>query len=320
MSGLQPEKLELEKIADATPPLYIELPEMGLLRVLGPDAERFLQGQMTCDLNQLHTDNWLLGAHCNAQGKVWSIFRAIRIEQGTLLIQNKSTIPQSLAQLKKFSVFNQVEASDESNNYRCFIIAGKNADTEVSTLLGVDATAQYSSSGDVHALQLMPWAYLCIVPASFALEHELVAAKYWDAMQIEQGWPNFASVHQETFIPQMLNLDKLGGINFKKGCYIGQETIARTHYRGQNKRRLIRLIGEAESTPGPDDQMEIQLGENWRRAGAVISAVRYDNGVIAIQAVLPSDLEAQAKLRIKGQDDSKFTPCLESDETESINE
>jgi folate-binding Fe-S cluster repair protein YgfZ len=92
------------------------------------------------------------------------------------------------------------------------------------------------------------------------------------------------------------------------------------HYKGMNKRRLLQLTGVAKSTPTPTDQLEVKLGENWRRAGAVISAVRYDSDVIAIQAVLPSDIEATAQLRIKGQDDSKFTPCQKPDETESINE
>ncbi|EGN75671.1 folate-binding protein YgfZ [Idiomarina sp. A28L] len=315
MSGLLPENL-----AQAHPAIFIDLPNLGLISATGPDTQSFLQGQLTCDLKQLQPHNWLLGSHCDAKGKLWSIFRAIRFGEGISLIQNKSTIEKSLSELRKFSVFNKIELNDTSEQHRFFMVAGKEAAAEVATLTGVTPNNTHLSNDSIHALRLMPWAYLCVVPSDFEINNELAPETYWHAMQIEQGWPNFESIQQETFIPQMLNLDTLAGISFKKGCYIGQETIARTHYKGQNKRRLIRLIGEAKSTPAPADQLEIQLGENWRRAGAVISAVRYDNDVIAIQAVLPSDLEAQAKLRIKGQDDSKFTPCLESDETESINE
>lgn len=315
MSGLLP-----ETIAQTHPPVIIDLPNLGLISATGPDMQNFLQGQLTCDVQELKAGNWLLGSHCDAKGKLWSIFRAIRSDDQISLIQNKSTIAKSLSELKKFSVFNKIELDDTSNQHRFFVVAGKDAAAEVALLTGVTPSDSHSSNANIHILRLMPWAYLCVVPSDFQLDRELVPETYWHAIQIENGWPNFASVQQETFIPQMLNLDTLAGISFKKGCYIGQETIARTHYKGQNKRRLIRLIGEAKSTPAPADQLEIQLGENWRRAGAVISAVRYDNDVIAIQAVLPIDIEAQAKLRIKGQDDSKFTPCLESDETESINE
>ncbi len=315
MSGLLP-----NHIVQANPALFIDLPNMGLITATGPDTESFLQGQLTCDLQHLGAENWTLGGLCDAKGKLWSIFRAFRSTQGIVLTQNTSTIAQSLAQLKKFSVFNKIDITDESSDFRCFLVAGETAEKELATLTGVTPTADHTSSKNIDILRLAPSVYLCVAANSFAIDREFMPETYWHALQIENGWPNFEAIQQETYIPQMLNLDTLGGVSFKKGCYIGQETIARTHYKGQNKRRLTHLIGNAKSTPGPADQLEIQLGENWRRAGAVISAVRYDNDVIAIQAVLPSDLDAQAKLRIKGQDDSKFTPCPKSDETESINE
>ncbi|RUO22523.1 tRNA-modifying protein YgfZ [Aliidiomarina iranensis] len=315
MSGLLANKL-----TNANPALLIELPGMAVVKASGPDTDTFLQGQLTCDLTHLEQHNWLLGGHCDAKGKLWSIFRAVRSEDSILLLQNRSTAEHSLAQLQKFSVFSKIEITDSTEHFSCFLVAGEQAVAKVSELVGGTPTELHSTFGDTHVLSLSPTLYLCVTPKTNKPNARMLPESYWHAIQIEQGWPNLAAVHQSTFIPQMVNLDSLNGVSFKKGCYIGQETIARTHYKGQNKRRLAHLIGTAESTPAPASELEIKLGENWRRAGAVISAVRYDNDVIAIQAVLPSDLDAQAELRIKGQNDSKFTPCPKSDETESINE
>nr|WP_228517624.1 hypothetical protein [Aliidiomarina indica] len=125
---------------------------------------------------------------------------------------------------------------------------------------------------------------------------------------MQLGWPLVASSQQQEHIPQTLNLDQLGAVSFKKGCYIGQETIARMHYKGQTKRRMQLLVGKCTEIPTENDVVERQVGDNWRRAGAVLSSVRYDSEVVAVQAILPVDLDESSPLRIKGQDDSQFTP------------
>ena len=298
----------------------IAVQSLAVIQVSGSDAEQFLQGQLTCDLKQLTQHNWQLCGHCDAKGKLWSVSRIARIEDGFLLIQNRSTLAKSLAQLQKFSVFSQVNFTDVSEQFSTFVLVGANAKSSVATHLGFAVQEPYHCQQQTSVFALTENTYLLLQPNNKAFPEPIQNERYWQALQIEHDWPIMEEAHQETFIPQMLNLDTLGAISFKKGCYIGQETVARMHYKGMNKRRLFQLTGVAKSTPTPTDQLEVKLGENWRRAGAVISAVRYDSDVIAIQAVLPSDIEATAQLRIKGQDDSKFTPCQKPDETESINE
>lgn len=301
-------------LTHAQPSTIVELQDYGLIHVAGPDADKFLQGQLTCDLNELQQDNWLFGGHCDAKGKLWSVFRALRSEQGVYMLQPTATIGASLAQLQKFGVFNKVEITDGTSLHRYLLVIGADASEQVSAITGVEPTKDHEHVNDLHVLQLADHAYLLILPVSFKLHCPLSTQPWWQALHIEQGWPWLSSEHQGEFVPQMVNLDKIGGINFKKGCYIGQETVARMHYKGQNKRRLVHLEGHADSLPTPSDQLEVQMGENWRRAGAVISAVRYDNQVVAIQAVLPDDLEPTAQLRIKGQESSSFTPYSHTDE------
>jgi len=301
-------------LEQAEPSVIAELNDYGVIHVAGPDADKFLQGQLTCDVNELSHSNWLFGGHCDAKGKLWSIFRAIRSEQGIYLLQPKATIDASLAQLQKFGVFSKVEITDASNAHRCMLVLGADAAARVTELTGIEAQQPHEHVNDLHVLTMTDHAYLLVLPANFKVHANLLGPEWWHALHIKKGWPWLSQEHASEFIPQMVNLDRIGGISFKKGCYIGQETIARMHYKGQNKRRLTTLEGQADSLPTPSDQLEVQIGENWRRAGAVISAVRYDNEVVAIQAVLPDDLEASARLRIKGQDSSSFTPCPSSDE------
>lgn len=299
---------------------HIGVPSLAVIHVLGSDAEQFLQGQLTSDLKQLTAHNWQLCGHCDAKGKLWSVSRIARIDNGFLLLQSRSTLAKSLAQLNKFSAFSQVDFHDVSEQFNTYAVVGTNAPSTVAAQLGFTVHELFHQQQQKSVFTLAENVYLLVIPSHLELPKPLQNERYWQAVQIEHDWPSMSEVHQETFIPQMLNLDTLGAISFKKGCYIGQETVARMHYKGMNKRRLVQLTGVAESTPVPTDQLEIELAGNWRRAGAVISAVRYDNDVIAVQAVLPSDIEATAQLRIKGQDDSKFTPCQKPDETESINE
>ncbi|WP_157981105.1 tRNA-modifying protein YgfZ [Aliidiomarina haloalkalitolerans] len=301
-------------VQNASPSTAVEIEGFGLIHVAGPDADKFLQGQLTCDLNELKQDNWLFGGHCDAKGKLWSVFRALRSEHGVYLLQPTSTIAASLAQLQKFGVFSKVEITDASSLHRYILVLGQDAEEQVSAMTGIEPSQQHEQVQDIHVLQVAEHAYLLVLPASFKVQGQLNHQSWWQALHIEQGWPWLGTEHQGEFVPQMVNLDKIGGINFKKGCYIGQETVARMHYKGQNKRRLMRLEGHTDSLPTASDQLEVQIGENWRRAGAVISAVRYDNEVVAIQAVLPDELEQTAKLRIKGQESSSFTPCSHTDE------
>jgi len=134
---------------------------------------------------------------------------------------------------------------------------------------------------------------------------------------LEHGWVDVPAAMAAEHIPQMLNLDLNQGINFKKGCYIGQEIVARMHYKGQNKRVTHCFLGQCKQLPETGQLIEKKVGENWRRSGAVLSAVRYHNDVVALYAVGPIDLEPTDLFRMQGQDDSQFTLCPDTQKMES---
>lgn len=287
---------------------YIELPHYSALWVQGPDAVSFLQGQLTADINQQDSQHWQLTGHCNAQGKLWSISRLIGESDTYQLIMPQANLLDSLRELNKFAVFSKLTCTDRSSEQCWFAIWGSAARQQAEKLTGLSLANRTAAWNDLNTvLELTPDLILCSLANQPAVE--LQPASWWTALCLHHGWPELPPEQAGQHVPQMLNLDKLGGINWQKGCYIGQETVARMHYKGQVKRRMYTLTGTAETLPEPGQTLERAMGENWRRAGAVLAAVRYDDDVVALQAVLPADTAQECLLRIKGQDDSKFTIC-----------
>lgn len=298
----------------------VRYPELGVIRATGADAEQFLQAQLTCDLRNLDDSHWLPGGHCDAKGKLWSVFRIFRSGDDFLLVMDQRLLPKSLAELKKFSVFNKVEFTDDSAQWQSDLFLGESFPNELANVSIPHHLNELSVHDNTYFLRLGEHVVLSLRPAtqdSWPSESNSALAQIAD-MQL--GWPLFPESQQQEHIPQTLNLDLIGAVSFKKGCYIGQETIARMHYKGQTKRRMQYLVGRCTELPTENDIIERRVGDNWRRAGAVLHAVRYDSEVVAVQAILPVDMEDSGPLRIKGQDDSQFTPCPQLKTTESKNE
>lgn len=257
------------------------LSSFGIIQLSGEERISYLQGQLTCDMQQLTANNGLSGAHCNAKGKMWSNFLIIPAEEILYMVMHKAVLPHSLAALKKYAVFSKVELSDISATHR--LIAHPTA-TEIPTALG--------------SAKLLD-------DCQFSVLTEAQAAGYsadetaWLRHFIQAGYPWLASEQQlEQYVPQMLNLDKLEAVSFSKGCYIGQETVARMRYLGKQNRALYRLHGQAEREIVAGDNLELALDESWKRIGTVINAVQAEDGSWQLLAVLPAEMEADAQLRL----------------------
>ena len=134
------------------------------------------------------------------------------------------------------------------------------------------------------------------LPIDITIEND---ANEFEEAAILAGEPSLSTDYIEEFVPQMINLQAIGGISFKKGCYTGQETVARMRYLGKNKRAMYIVQGEA-SQPVEDADLEIQLEDNWRRAGKIICQVFNTNSnTYSALAVLPNDTQSDATLRLK---------------------
>lgn len=287
--------------------------QLGAIQVTGEDSQKYLQGQLTCDVQQITDTNMLMGGQCNPTGKLLSVFRmvkAINEDSGYLLIQPNSSIESSLPELKKYGVFSKVDI-EQTNDLSFALLVGSTAQAQIKAIAGVlpDSLTQVVTSEDYHFIALggEPSRYLTIAkPAAIEslmaeFDGDKLSHRVWDLLEITQGIANIPATVAGEYVPQMVNLTHINGVSFTKGCYLGQETVARMQYLGKNKRALFVLAGENVSHDNLAElsTVEVQLGENWRRNGMLVNTYLSDDKTFYGNAILNSDTEEAASLRLK---------------------
>ena len=297
--------------ASARLPLTLmTLDDWALATLTGADAEKYLQGQVTADVAQLTEHQHLLAAHCDPKGKMWSNLRLFRRQDGFALIERRSLRDAQLTELKKYAVFSKVTIAPDDEHV-LLGVAGFQARAALKNLFSElpDAEKQVVSEGETSILWFEHPAerFLLVTDAATAErvtdalrgEAQLNNSQQWLALNIEAGLPVIDAVNSAQFIPQATNIQALGGISFKKGCYTGQEMVARAKFRGANKRALWTLAGRASRIPEAGEDLELKMGENWRRTGTVLAAVQLDDGRLLVQVVMNNDMEADSVFRVR---------------------
>ena len=249
----------------------ILLPDLGALRITGADAQRFLQGQVSSDVTQLSSERSLLAGYHNPQGRAIALLRLILVAPDDIL----AVLPRELcapvaSRLSKFILRAKVKLEDVSERFNIHgVVAADDAPPlapgPASTLVRIAAA---------------PARWLHISPAD-GPKMARGDRQRWRSFDIAGGHPQVYAATCEEFIAQMLNLDALGAIAFDKGCYTGQEVIARAHYRGRVKRRMQRFETAAAQDLIPGAVGRLSDG----RAFKVVDAVKRVDGVCEFLAV-----------------------------------
>ena len=259
---------------------FIRLDQYQLIEAHGADAEKYLQGQLTADLIALPSGANTLAAHCDPKGKMNAIFRLLKVdsEQFFLLIK-KDLLPSALDALKKYAVFSKI--SFDLRDWQIVGLIGKKCGKiEPRFTLEID---------EQRAILLNESA----LPINFNADE-----KIWESADIQAGLPNLSAATQNLFIPQALNLQAIEqAVSFTKGCYIGQETVARAKYRGANKRAMFILKGKTQTLPAIGDEIEMRLESNWRKTGSIINAGNLD-GLLWLLVVLNNDIDPTQVFRL----------------------
>ncbi|EHG7583184.1 MULTISPECIES: tRNA-modifying protein YgfZ [Citrobacter] len=297
--------------ASARLPLTLmTLDDWALATITGADSEKYIQGQVTADVSQLDEHQHVLAAHCDAKGKMWSNLRLFRDNDGFAWIERRSLRDAQLTELKKYAVFSKVVIAPDDERV-LLGVAGFQARAALANSFSVlpDAEKPVARDGVTTLLWFEHPAerFLLITDAATAEavseklrgEAELNNSQQWLALDIEAGIPVIDAANSAQFIPQATNIQALGGISFKKGCYTGQEMVARAKFRGANKRALWYLAGKASRVPEAGDDLELQMGENWRRTGTVLAAAQLDDGQLLVQVVMNNDMEADSVFRVR---------------------
>lgn len=270
--------------------LICPLTDRGVIAARGPDTGKLLQGQLTCDMEQLTPDNPLTGALCTVKGRTISNFSVTEAgENGIRLICHRGLVAATLETLKKYAVFYKTELSDESDHYHCLGMAG------IDPVSVPGEAITFPVTGNRQACLVAPdqapelWWQL-------AADATPAGLHYWQLLNIRDGLGEVRPETREEFIPQMLNLQATGAVNFRKGCYTGQEIVARMHYLGKLKRRMYHLAASAADAPAPGTPCAIP-GKK-ANAGHVVLAEKAGQETIELLAVLTDDAAASPQLEI----------------------
>ena len=282
-------------------PTLFSLTNLAITRLGGPDRAKYLQGQVTCDVNALQPGQSTLGGHCDPKGKLWSDFRLLCLEDSLLMLTKPSVLARQLPELKKFAIFAKVEIGEFQGSLTG--LAGQGTDDWMAQHFALTGTGLVEGG---MAVRVEADRWLLANASPLALNLPVGDEGLWWGLEIKAGLPHLEAVHQGEYIPQMLNLQALDGISFNKGCYMGQETVARAKYRGANNRALFLLAGTTGEPVASGDTLELQLGDNWRRSGMVLNAWQ-QAGQVWLTAVLPKDTEADAQFRLKQDEGSRLT-------------
>ncbi|WP_237058763.1 CAF17-like 4Fe-4S cluster assembly/insertion protein YgfZ [Microbulbifer sediminum] len=286
----------------------MDLSPLGSVTVTGPDSQKFLQGQLTCDLVNLPDSHSTLGAHCNPKGRMISAFRAIKHSQEDFTL----LLPRGLATaardaMAKYAVFFKTELADVAESRRWLGLQGKGVLKQAAQLLQIPQL----SPGEAARFELEDTTILACAlnerqlalevpnePAGTLWDKLTTAAEaagycHWVAEQVEAGIPQLHAATSEMFIPQMLNLHLLGGVSFKKGCYTGQEVVARMQYLGAAKRRMYRARCESGELPAPGSDI---VTDDGKSIGNIVEACRSNEGIELLAVLTIGKVAEEAPL------------------------
>lgn len=251
------------------------LPELAAVRFSGPDARTFLQGYLTCDTAELRPGVLLPTALCNLKGRVvmngWCTPAGEAPEHDVVVVLHDSLVDRLAGFLDAYLKFSRTRLIDRRAGL--LVLAGLDLDGPEGAL-PMDGRRSLVLADDLARARAL-WE-----------THAHVPAETWRAALTADGVPLLCAEVSETFLPQMLDLQTLGAINFEKGCYLGQEVVARAQHRGQVKRRLARLRWRGAAAPAPGSEITDATG---RTHGVAVQSATDGDGQGPLLAVLGRD-------------------------------
>lgn len=286
-----------------------DLSQYGLIRVGGEDARAFLHNQLTADLRALAPAQSRLAAWCNPKGRALALFRLCLREDAFLLRLPAPLLDAVQKRLQMFVLRSRVELADASEALVRMGVSGPDAAGRLEALLGEVPQAANTAclAGNVTVTRLPgPFSRFellapsqAMLPAweALATDFRPVGEPAWRLLKILSGLPEVYPETREAFVPQMLNLHWLDGVDFRKGCYPGQEVVARMHYLGNLKRRLY--LGTTDAAEAPQPGAPVRQADASQPVGNVVHAAPHPEGGCALLAVLRTEAAEAGNLTLE---------------------
>ena len=265
--------------------------ELGLILVNGADARDFLQNQLSNDIDFIDESHSQISSYSTPKGRMLGIFRVVQISNGYILITARSMVLPLLETLYRYIVQAQVTLADASD-YFARIALQTNRNEVIGHSLLPARSGEVLQNDTVISLQLEPlgtqqrFLILCLSAdeaidlwTDFSRQLQVAGFSSWRLADIKAGLPAIYPQTTEQFVLQMANLGALGGVSFKKGCYPGQEIVARMQYLGKLKRRMFLARIETDTLPLPGDELVNQGKTDIDGSGKVVDAEFDQDGV-----------------------------------------
>lgn len=290
-----------------------DLAHLGLIGIRGADADDFLQGQSTSDIRLATPTRSQLGSHCNQKGRMLAIFRLLRIGGSSYLQLPAERLPALLQRLRLFVLRSKVSLTDDSDALMRIGIAGplagqRLAERGLEVPVADDGQAATGElvvarhPGSQPRLEILgPPAAVAALAADLADATRPGSPADWSLFDIQAGIPTLYSATAELVIPQMANLDLIGGVSFDKGCYVGQEVVARMQHLGKTKRRMYLAEIACDEPPAPGTELWSPTSASQQATGWILDAAPLAAARCAALAVVETSAAEGGEVRLGEQ-------------------
>lgn len=271
---------------------FFDLSDYGIITVTGDEAKKFLQGQLTCNLDEITPTQSRLGAYCDIKGRVIAVFRIIQIDNKYHLILNKNLVDKTAKILGKYAVFSRVTL-DKANPFSAHIGVMEKQSGHFPE--NIDEVITQNGQTIIRIPGAQPrWEILKHNRESPTPPH---SAENWEAHNILAGIPNLTVTTSGEFTAHKLGLIRLNAVSFTKGCYLGQEIVARTQYLGKQKGGLF----WASTTTAQNFSPNAEIFDNHQQLiGNIVNTITLPNNTTLLLAVLKQDPSDEKTVTIDG--------------------
>ncbi len=272
--------------------MLFDLTDQGLIQVNGEDAESFLQNQLTNDIRNVTETNHQASAWCNPKGRIIANFQIFMRDGSYFLVLSADLVEHVIKKLRMYVMMSKVTIEDVSESVFHFAYAG-----DLQKILGdavpstPNQTVQYNNLSILRHSDSEPRYEIFTDNTNdakqfweqCATDALIVNNDGWNYLNIAAGLPVICKASSEAWVPQMVNYIAIGGVDFKKGCYPGQEIVARLNYLGKSKRRMYRLLIDSNQLPSIGD---VIASDSDKAAGKILNAALNPDGKVEALAVL----------------------------------
>jgi len=285
--------------------IICDLSHHGLISVDGEDAADFLQGQLTNDVRDVSLTHSQLSAYCTHKGRMLANFKLFKRGESFYLNLPQELLESILKRISMFILMSKVTIKDSSDAFVKIGVSGPNADEQLAEIISdlpaeVDDVTQVNGYSIIKCAGTLPrYEILGDLEAMISLWGQLdvnaapAGADAWETLDILAGIPTITTETSEAFVPQMTNMQYINGVNFQKGCYTGQEIVARMQYLGKLKRRMFRVEIQTSDAVTPGDKLFSKNSKSGQGTGQIVNAQDNGNGGYAALAVIDiADAEA----------------------------